>query len=121
MCKYMICIESWFKRWTRPKGKGQAICTLADLSRSRSELIAENLFLRQQLIVLERQVEQPKLTQRDRQVLVLPGKHNLFGLHDLHALSSPAPPDLAPETKAHFVGMPPATALGETGSDERLD
>ncbi len=43
----------------------------ADLKRSRSELVAENMFLRQQLIVLERQVKRPKLTQRDRQILVL--------------------------------------------------
>ena len=45
--------------------------TVADLKRSRGELIAENMFLRQQLIVLERQVVRPKLTQHDRRVLVL--------------------------------------------------
>ena len=45
--------------------------TIADLSRSKEELIAENMFLRQQLIVLEREVKRPKLTQRDRQILVL--------------------------------------------------
>jgi putative transposase len=44
---------------------------IADLSRSKEELIAENMFLRQQLIVLERQVKRPKLTQRDRRILVL--------------------------------------------------
>jgi transposase InsO family protein len=41
------------------------------LSRSKEELIAENMFLRQQLIVLEREVKHPKLKQRDRQILVL--------------------------------------------------
>jgi hypothetical protein len=45
--------------------------TIADLNRSKEELIAENIFLRQQLIVLEREVKYPKLTQRDRQILVL--------------------------------------------------
>jgi putative transposase len=45
--------------------------TIADLNRSREELIAENMFLRQQLIVLEREVGRPKLKQRDRQILVL--------------------------------------------------
>jgi putative transposase len=45
--------------------------TVADLKRSRGELIAENMFLRQQLGVLERQVIRPKLTQHDRRVLVL--------------------------------------------------
>ena len=47
------------------------INALVDLKRSRSELVAENMFLRQQLIVMERQVERPRLTQRDRQILVL--------------------------------------------------
>jgi len=45
--------------------------TIADLNRSQEELIAENMFLRQQLIVLEREVECPRLKQRDRQILVL--------------------------------------------------
>lgn len=36
--------------------------TLADLPRSRSELLAENALLRQQLIVLHRQVKTPRLT-----------------------------------------------------------
>lgn len=44
---------------------------VSDLKRSKSELIAENMFLRQQLIVVERQVGRPKLTQHDRRVLVL--------------------------------------------------
>ena len=44
---------------------------LSDLKRSKRELIAENMFLRQQLIVLVRQVERPRLTQQDRQILVL--------------------------------------------------
>jgi hypothetical protein len=42
-----------------------------DLKQSKRELIAENMFLRQPLIVLERQVVRPKMTQRDRQVPVL--------------------------------------------------
>lgn len=64
-------IETRFKHWTRPATSHQVIGTLADLRRSKRELIAENMFLRQQLIVLERQVSRPKITQRDRQILVL--------------------------------------------------
>lgn len=45
--------------------------TLADLKRSKRELLAENMFLRQQLIVLERQVGRPQMTPRDRQILVV--------------------------------------------------
>jgi putative transposase len=71
MTKRMACFESRFKQWTKPAKSSQAMNTLVDLSRSKNELIAENMFLRQQLIVLERQVTRPQLTQRDRQILVL--------------------------------------------------
>ena len=67
----MTCFESRFKRWTRPAKRNQIMSTVADLKRSRQELIAENMLLRQQLIVLERQIIEPKLTQHDRRVMVL--------------------------------------------------
>jgi hypothetical protein len=38
----------------------------SDLRRSRKDLIIENAILRQQLIVLNRQVKRPQLTQGDR-------------------------------------------------------
>ncbi|MFC1960238.1 integrase core domain-containing protein [Chloroflexota bacterium] len=71
MSDRMACFESRFKQWTKPAKRGQVMNTLTDLKRSKGELLAENMFLRQQLIVLERQVERPKLTERDRQILVL--------------------------------------------------
>jgi hypothetical protein len=42
-----------------------------DLTRSKSELVLENALLRQQLIVLQRQTKRPKLTWRDRSLIVL--------------------------------------------------
>jgi hypothetical protein len=45
--------------------------TLADLKRSKRELIAEYMSLRQRLIVLERQVSRPKMTPQDRHMFVL--------------------------------------------------
>ena len=66
----MTWLETRFKQWTRRAISQQVIGTLADLKRSKSELIAENMCLRQQLIVLERQVSRPQMTQRDRQILV---------------------------------------------------
>jgi hypothetical protein len=71
MLRRVAYIESRFKQWTKPAKRGQIMNTLTDLKRNKSELIAENLFLRQQLIVLERQVDRPKLTQHDRRILVL--------------------------------------------------
>lgn len=50
---------------------------LTDLKRSQGELLAENIFLRQQLFALERQVERPKLTQQDRQILVVGAKKSI--------------------------------------------
>ena len=43
----------------------------ADLLRSKPELVAENAFLRQQLIVLTRSTPRPRITQADRALLVL--------------------------------------------------
>lgn len=71
MLSSVACIESGLKQWTRPAGRNQVMSTVADLKRSKTELIVENMLLRQQLIVLERQVVRPKLTQHDRRVLVL--------------------------------------------------
>src|SRR5215210_4332125 len=45
--------------------------TVADLARTKPELLAENAFLRQQLIVLRRQVRRPRCTPADRALLVL--------------------------------------------------
>ena len=44
--------------------------TLADLPRSRAELLAENALLRQQLIVLHRRTKTPRLTSRERLSIV---------------------------------------------------
>lgn len=45
--------------------------TLADLGRSKAELVAENALLRQQLLILRRQVKRPACTKWDRVLLVL--------------------------------------------------
>jgi hypothetical protein len=42
-----------------------------DLTRAKSELLLENMLLRQQLIVLKRQAKRPALTWRDRKLFVL--------------------------------------------------
>ena len=62
---------SRFTRWTKPLRTSLPLTTLTDLGRSKSELIAENAFLRQQLIILQRQVKRPTFTRTDRMLLVL--------------------------------------------------
>src|SRR4051794_5725353 len=56
---------------TKPAEPGVAAGAVADLVRSRPALIAENTFLRQQLLILRRSVKRPRCTPADRALLVL--------------------------------------------------
>src|SRR2546427_2052113 len=64
-------LSSHFTRWTKPLTSSLPLATLTDLGRSKSELIAENTLLRQQLVILKRQVKRPSITRTDRILLVL--------------------------------------------------
>jgi putative transposase len=64
-------LSSRLTRWTKPLGTSLPLQTLTDLGRSKSELIAENALLRQQLIILKRQVKRPACMKNDRFLLVL--------------------------------------------------
>ena len=57
--------------WTKPDTTLLLLGTLTDLTRSKSDLVAENALLRQQLIILRRQVRRPVCTKTDRMLLVL--------------------------------------------------
>ena len=63
--------ESRFKAWTRPTTESLVIGTGLDLTRSKQVLIAENALLRQQSVILHRQVKRPALTHKDRCLLVI--------------------------------------------------
>lgn len=63
--------DSALSRLTKPITHGPTLGTLADLARSRPQLIAENLLLRQQLLVLNRSVNRPRVTAGDRRLFVL--------------------------------------------------
>jgi putative transposase len=60
-----------YKDWTKPDTASLITGTVVDVVRSKRDLIAENAFLRQQLIVLKRQTPRPMLTPQDRGLLVL--------------------------------------------------
>jgi len=64
-------VETWVIAKTKPVAEHFILGTAADLLRSKSALVAENAFLRQQVILLKRQVTHPKLTPTDRGLLVL--------------------------------------------------
>jgi hypothetical protein len=60
----------------RPLRPARSVSRLAiggapDLTRTRSELLAENALLRQQVVVLRRQMDRPRLHQDDRLLLVI--------------------------------------------------
>ena len=67
-------LSSRFARSTKPFRTSLPFSTLTDLGRSKSELIAENALLRQQLIILQRRVKRPVCTKTDRVLLVLLAK-----------------------------------------------
>ena len=81
-------LDNWLKetikRWTKPATIMLVASILTDMSRSRTELIVENAMLRQQLIVLKRQVKQPYFTQGDRICLVLLARCTRFWQQALH-------------------------------------
>ena len=56
---------------TRPTPVTVAVNALADMTRTKPELIAENALLRQQVSVLQRSVKRPKITADDRWFFVL--------------------------------------------------
>ncbi len=64
-------LERAFLHLTQPARRSIPLTLATDLRRSRSQLIAENALLRQQLIILQRQVGKPHFTRSDRLWLVL--------------------------------------------------
>ena len=69
-----FCLQSLhysFVAWAKLNTTSLLLGTLIDLSRSKSQLVAENALLRQQLIILRRQVKRPACTRTDRMLLVL--------------------------------------------------
>ncbi len=63
-------IQASFVRWTAPLKAVPMVNNLPDLGRSKPALLAENAFLRQQLLVLNRQITKPQFTPFDRLILV---------------------------------------------------
>jgi hypothetical protein len=55
-----------YKQWTQPDTESLITGTLMDATRSKRDLIAENAFLRQKLIVFKCQTPRPSLTPKDR-------------------------------------------------------
>jgi putative transposase len=59
------------RRWSKPDNHAPIPNAVLDGTRNKSELVLENVLLRQQVIVLQRQTKRPKLTWHDRALFVL--------------------------------------------------
>lgn len=77
-------MKKTLKMWTKPSTALLVANTLTDFNRSWTDLVVENAMLRQQLIVLNRQVKRPQLNQRDRIRLVLLARCTRFWQQTLH-------------------------------------
>ncbi len=64
-------VERRFRAWTEPAFDSLVGGIITDLVKSKKQMILENAFVRQQVIVLKRQSVRPQLTAKDRRLLVL--------------------------------------------------
>ncbi len=64
--KFLGWLQERITHWTKPASSVLIIGILSDLTRSRADLMVENALLRQQLIVLNRQIKRPQLNNLDR-------------------------------------------------------
>ena len=84
MGKILLWLQERIKRWIKPATSVLIIGALSDLTRSRADLVVENALLRQQLIVLNRQVKRPQLANLDRFRLVFLSHFTKFWKQALH-------------------------------------
>jgi putative transposase len=64
-------IKRSLRQLTKPDNYSLALNAAFDMTRSKSQLVLENALLRQQLSVLQQQIRRPKLSWRDRTLIVL--------------------------------------------------
>ncbi len=80
----LLWLHEHIRHWTKPATPALISGLLSDLTRSRADLVVENALLRQQLIVLNRQVKRPQITNPDRFRLVLLSHFTKFWKQSLH-------------------------------------
>lgn len=82
--KFLLWLKERIKYWIKPATSVLIIGILLDLTRNRTDLVVENALLRQQLIVLKRQIKRPLLTNPDRFRLVFLSHFTKFWKQALH-------------------------------------
>ncbi len=79
VCSCFHLLQHGFLHWTRPLNTSLLLGTLADLARGKSQLVAENALLRQQLIILHKTKatsNKPKVTGEIIALIKEMAKHN---------------------------------------------
>jgi len=71
LARCFYALSDGLRRWMKPRSTSLVLGTLADVTRGKAELVAENALLRQQLIILRRQVKRPVYRKTDRLLLLL--------------------------------------------------
>jgi len=90
-CKTLIKrVKNKIEKLTKPASPSLTFGSISDLPRSKADLMAENAILRQQIIVLNRQVKRPKFTIGDRFGLVFLSRLTDFWHTALHVVQSEA-------------------------------
>lgn len=62
----LAALEQVCLHLAQPSRRSITLSTVADLTRSKAELVAKNSLLRQRLIILHRQIEKPRFIPSDR-------------------------------------------------------
>src|SRR5258708_18991745 len=109
--------QQWIKTQLKPAVAAPLMQTMSDLMRPKAELVLENVFLRSQLIVLNRQVKRPRLTAKDRILMLWLASKQPHWKQALLTMQPdtvlPSHPDLfkwpAPPQPRHTGGSKPAT------------
>jgi len=83
MGEILLRLQEHLKPWIKP-ATSVLISAISDLNRSRTDLVIENALLRQQLIVLNRQIKRPQLTNPERFRLVFLSHFTAFWKQALH-------------------------------------
>jgi len=84
MGKCLSWLQERIRHWIKPATATLICGLLSDLPRSGTDLLVENAYLRQQLIVLNRQIKRPQLTNPDRFRLVFLAHLTKFWKQALH-------------------------------------
>jgi len=121
-CLTRLCLRSLhhcFVTWTKPDTTSLLLGTLTDLSRSKSELVAENALLRQQLIILRRQVKRPACTKTDRLLLVLLAR-KVRSWKQALIIVQPETPSLSSRRRSSAGIAKDSSSTGNTSPEQHL-